>query len=282
MADIKFGVNKQAVGPTILGPLEVSGETKVRFIIENATINNTIEIRGRIKGQNSWDLLTTFTGNAAQNVNVNVYDELEIEITTYEATGNYVRILASGFNPAEGSAINTIGVPFGENVEENPRVNFTSSDNSVHISGTQGTGTIDFTVSASSNPNSYSSFVPTTGSTPTANSSGDSLTMLSVDNTIIITGNNVGESLDFGVSSLVKNNLVKQEARTLTLSEYDGKQLTLAAAPLVASKTRMVIIGGPEQKYSIDFLVSGTTLTWSSLGIDGIIEIGDTLLITYP
>lgn len=282
MSEIKFGINQQVTSPIIIGPREVSGETKARFIIENATINNTIVVSGRIKGQATWDLLTTFTGNAAQNINVDVYDELQLEVTAYESQGNYVRILASGFNPADGSAIATIGVPFGTNIEEQSSVDFTSSNSSVVITGNQATGTIDFTISPSSNPNAFASFVPTAGTTPSATSSGDTITFLSGDISTIITGNATSKTLDFAAGPTVKNNLVKQEARTVSSLEFTNKQLTLNATPIVATKTRLTIVGGPEQKYSVDFLVSGNILTWSSLGLDGIIETGDSLLITYP
>jgi len=71
------------------------------------------------------------------------------------------------------------------------------------------------------------------------------------------------------------------ESRTVTSDEATAKQLTLAAAPAVPTET-MVSFGGVVQFYGDDFVVVGTTLDWSGLGMDTIgVVAGDKLVIAY-
>lgn len=68
---------------------------------------------------------------------------------------------------------------------------------------------------------------------------------------------------------------------TLTGTEITNKSLTLGGAPSVAADTRLIVIEGIEQEYGADFTVSGSTLSWNGLGLDGLLEIGDKLIIVY-
>lgn len=70
---------------------------------------------------------------------------------------------------------------------------------------------------------------------------------------------------------------------TITLSPTDitNKYVTLSAAPITAAKTRLVVIGGPEQSYTVDFTVSTNQLSWSGLFLDGVLVNGDKLVVTY-
>jgi hypothetical protein len=43
----------------------------------------------------------------------------------------------------------------------------------------------------------------------------------------------------------------------------------------------MTVEGGPEQQITDDFTVSGNLLGWSGTTLDGILEVGDTLIITH-
>ena len=75
--------------------------------------------------------------------------------------------------------------------------------------------------------------------------------------------------------------LYKPEAViTLTGTDITNKNVTLTEAPTTPAKTR-VTVGGVEQTYGDDFTVSGTTLNWNGLGMDGLVETGDKLIITY-
>lgn len=73
------------------------------------------------------------------------------------------------------------------------------------------------------------------------------------------------------------------EEITLTSTNITQKKVTLTYTPLNASYVRLDIIGGCAQDNGIDFSVNPTTkeVSWSGLGLDGILEIGDVLRITY-
>lgn len=68
---------------------------------------------------------------------------------------------------------------------------------------------------------------------------------------------------------------------TLTPTDITNKFVTLTQAPAVPSQTSLDIIGGIEQDYGPDFTVSGTTLSWSGLFLDGVLSSGDKLIIYY-
>lgn len=72
---------------------------------------------------------------------------------------------------------------------------------------------------------------------------------------------------------------------TLTPQNISNKYVLLVSAPENALQTRLNIINGVEQNYGIDFEVTadndGKTLSWASLGLDGVLQAGDTLIITY-
>lgn len=71
------------------------------------------------------------------------------------------------------------------------------------------------------------------------------------------------------------------ETRTLSVGEAAAKQLTLSATPTSPTSTLLLPAGGPNQFYGDDFTVSGAVLTWSGLGLDGILAAGDKLTIIY-
>ncbi len=71
------------------------------------------------------------------------------------------------------------------------------------------------------------------------------------------------------------------ELRTITAPEAAAKQIVLAATPTTANYTRLSIAGAPDQFYGDDFVVTGNVLSWSGLGLDGILDTGDRLTIEY-
>lgn len=72
-----------------------------------------------------------------------------------------------------------------------------------------------------------------------------------------------------------------QYFHTVTAGEITAKQITLPNAPIVANETVLDVIGGTSQQYSIDYSVSGTTLTWNGYALDGQVTAGDILRILY-
>lgn len=71
------------------------------------------------------------------------------------------------------------------------------------------------------------------------------------------------------------------EQITLSAQQIINKQVILAHTPTNPQSVEMTVIGGVDQEYGTDFVVSGTTLSWSSLSLDGILSAGDILKINY-
>jgi hypothetical protein len=73
----------------------------------------------------------------------------------------------------------------------------------------------------------------------------------------------------------------KVEKFTLDAGNISSKSVTLSETPTDLVLTRLVPIGGVEQDYGDDFTVTGTTLSWASLGLDGVLASGDEIIVAY-
>lgn len=71
------------------------------------------------------------------------------------------------------------------------------------------------------------------------------------------------------------------ETITLNSQNIQHKYLTLSLTPIVADEARLIVAGGIEQVYGTDFEIVGKVLQWNGLGLDGILQAGDTFIITY-
>lgn len=140
--DIKVSLNidLKASGVAMTNVV-VSDEDRLRVVITNAASNNVIVIKGKIQGQDDYDVIKTITGNAKETLNVNVYDLVEIECTTYSSLSNHVRVVASSFNHA--GVATSIGAASGTTIIDPDLVTFISSDNSVQITTDGTNNTID-------------------------------------------------------------------------------------------------------------------------------------------
>lgn len=65
---------------------------------------------------------------------------------------------------------------------------------------------------------------------------------------------------------------------TVTGADVTAGSIGLVITPVNPTLTRLTV-GGIRHEYGTDFIVSGSTLSWSGLGLDGIIESGDKLQI---
>lgn len=74
---------------------------------------------------------------------------------------------------------------------------------------------------------------------------------------------------------------VKIEMRTISAGEATAKALTLVQTPANAGEISLDIISGTSQFYGADYTVSGSTLSWTGLGLDGLLAAGDMVVITY-
>lgn len=71
------------------------------------------------------------------------------------------------------------------------------------------------------------------------------------------------------------------EKFTLNAGDIAAKNISLSRTPVSASKTLLIVIGGSEQDYGVDYTVSGSTLDWNGLTLDGVLESGDKLIVIY-
>lgn len=68
----------------------------------------------------------------------------------------------------------------------------------------------------------------------------------------------------------------------LTAQNILEKSITLASAPKNPSQVIVTPEGGPAQVYATDFtIVDANKVTWSGLGLDGFLEAGERLFISY-
>jgi hypothetical protein len=73
----------------------------------------------------------------------------------------------------------------------------------------------------------------------------------------------------------------KTELLTLTSTNITNKYVTLSQTPKTVSAVSVCPVGGIPQQYGVDYTVSGTTLSWSSLGLEDILEATDILIVEY-
>lgn len=67
----------------------------------------------------------------------------------------------------------------------------------------------------------------------------------------------------------------------LTPTNITTKRVTLTNAPLLAYNTTIQPRGGCTQFKGEDFIVDGADISWSGLGLDGLLEAGDIINVDY-
>lgn len=147
--ELKMRINRAISSAQNLGIFDISDEGKVRFIVQEAGGSNEITIRGRLKGQPNFIFLKTLTGSINEVVNVFTYEELEIECTVCDPLTDQIKIYAASFSEAGGSAIDSIDVPSGDPITDFTSLSFSSSDDSITITGDNVQKSIDFTTDSS-------------------------------------------------------------------------------------------------------------------------------------
>ena len=75
------------------------------------------------------------------------------------------------------------------------------------------------------------------------------------------------------------------EKFTLDIVAITNKYIILNRAPMTTGLTRLMVIDGIEQEYNADYQMlsddGNRRLSWNSLGLDGVLSVGDRLIITY-
>lgn len=68
---------------------------------------------------------------------------------------------------------------------------------------------------------------------------------------------------------------------TLSAGDITAKQVTLSSTPQDETTSYMLVDGGTSQHYGSAFTISGTTVDWTGLELDGLLEAGDRIFIAY-
>jgi len=68
---------------------------------------------------------------------------------------------------------------------------------------------------------------------------------------------------------------------TLSSTDIANKYVTLSGSPSIANATVLHVKSAPAQNYGDDYTVSGQQLSWSGLGLDGVLVAGDKLTVVW-
>ena len=71
------------------------------------------------------------------------------------------------------------------------------------------------------------------------------------------------------------------EYHTITAGEEIAESFSLAATPGNSSLVLVDIIGGGSQQYAVDFVIAGSTFTWSGFALSGVLEENDIVRLYY-
>lgn len=121
--------------------------------------------------------------------------------------------------------------------------------------------------------------VPTAASLPVTGSPGDVIYVLDSNN---LYGWNGSAYVQLTVSG---GAATKIEKFTLTPTDITNKYVVLASVPVSAANIVFLIEGGPAQSYTLDYTVTvddgGKRLSWSGLGLDGLIASAEQICVIY-
>ena len=68
---------------------------------------------------------------------------------------------------------------------------------------------------------------------------------------------------------------------TLTSTDIANKKVILESAPINPLSVSLIPDGGIQQRNEIDFEVIGNEISWNGMGLDGIMEAGEIIFLTY-
>lgn len=84
-------------------------------------------------------------------------------------------------------------------------------------------------------------------------------------------------STDWNIFNSKTTNFVNQFI--LDSTDISNKFVTLTQAPDNPTLSVLDVIGGITQQYSVDYSITGTTLSWSGTFLDGVLIAGDVLIV---
>lgn len=73
----------------------------------------------------------------------------------------------------------------------------------------------------------------------------------------------------------------KIQSITITAAMLSAKAVNLTNAPNLGYNVTILPHGGPAQFINEDFTIDGLTLSWDGYGLDGLLEIGDIIQVSY-
>lgn len=73
----------------------------------------------------------------------------------------------------------------------------------------------------------------------------------------------------------------KVEMVTVSPTMVASKSLSLTHAPNLGYNVTILPLGGPAQFINEDFIIDGLTLSWDGYGLDGLLEAGDRVQVSY-
>lgn len=73
----------------------------------------------------------------------------------------------------------------------------------------------------------------------------------------------------------------RRQVVTLSPTNITDKKFTLDFAPLFSETIQFIPDGGIQQRYGVDFTITGNDVSWSGLGLDGFLESGEQVRVFY-
>lgn len=73
----------------------------------------------------------------------------------------------------------------------------------------------------------------------------------------------------------------KTQVLTITADMILAKAVNLTNPPILSYNVTILPHGGPAQFINEDFIVDGLTLSWDGYGLDGLLEAGDRIIVSY-
>lgn len=73
----------------------------------------------------------------------------------------------------------------------------------------------------------------------------------------------------------------KTQVLTVTAAMLETKSASLTNPPILSYNVTILPHGGPAQFINEDFIVDGLTLSWDGYGLDGLLEAGDRIIVSY-
>lgn len=98
--------------------------------------------------------------------------------------------------------------------------------------------------------------------------------------TVKITNNMIHDIRPVFTSQQITSKIaVKNETIKLTETDINNKYISLSYVPV--NNPTFTIFGGSDQRISVDYRVSANRVIWDGMDLDGILSLGDVVMISY-